>query len=270
MKKIITASALTLALAGQAEALEWWEIMGYSKRPLTNEELASLPPQPSVCRPCSEEEGLEACWKEWDTCEAKREEWEALADERRRQTDEEEAARLAAWQEEVNKPEPRPSFWKRLGSALVTGLAAGASSYEPPRYMPEVAPPPQPSPFLSGPSYADRYAAETDRDMGSYWARRTDDRARAQALEQSWQATRARPRAELDGPSSFGVSQYYDQQQNDFTRNFLREQREQGPIEPGHIPYPCGFNRGNARAYEACQRDWMANNPNDYLWEGIK
>ena len=51
---------------------------------------------------------------------------------------------------------------------------------------------------------------------------------------------------------------------------FLDRERAKNPIEPGHIPYPCGFNRGNAAAYEVCQRDWMANNPNDYLWQGIK
>ena len=71
-----------------------------------------------------------------------------------------------------------------------------------------------------------------------------------------------------DSPS-YGVSQYWDDRQDRHLAEALNS-LGRGPIEPGHIPYPCGFNQGNARAKASCQRDWTANNPNTWLWEGIK
>ncbi len=187
MKKLIVAGTLTLVLSSQAGAFEWWEVTGDGKRPLTREELADLPPQPD----CLGDTDISL-----SDCLTERGEWDELADARRRQTDEEEAERREAWREEVtrlqNEPEPHPSFWRRLGFALLTGLAAGASSYEPPRYDTSI-PPPQPSPFLIQ-SFADDYVAESARFMAEHRARRADRRAERQALEQ----TRWRDRMEQE------------------------------------------------------------------------
>ena len=45
----------------------------------------------------------------------------------------------------------------------------------------------------------------------------------------------------------------------------VRELTRDWGIEPGHLPYPCGMNGGNAAQTRNCQRDWDAHNPNDYL-----
>lgn len=71
-----------------------------------------------------------------------------------------------------------------------------------------------------------------------------------------------------DSPSS-GISQYYTDRQDRHLAQALRDLRGNQTVLPGTTVYPCGFNRGNARAYEACQRDWMANPP-DESWRRLR
>ena len=239
MKKLIVAGTLTLVLSSQAGAFEWWEVTGDGKRPLTMEELADLPPQPD----CLGDTDISL-----SDCLTERGEWDELADARWRQTDEEEAERREEVTRLQNEPEPHPSFWRRLGFALLTGLAAGASSYEPPRYDTSI-PPPQPSPFLIQ-SFADDYVAESARFMAEHRARRADRRAERQALEQTrWrdrmeqEARRARVQAEIQ------ESQRRAREARERQDHMLEEaRRPPRVIDPGFTPYPCSFIRRNARA----------------------
>ncbi len=262
MKKIMAAGLMTLTLAGPAGACEWWDAE-CRQRPLTQEELAELPPEPK-------QEDFPDIGEYLDAAVA----WEERALAVRKKTNAEKGAALLAELEQIveeaNTPPPPPPFWKRLGRAVLMGLAAGAASSRPPQSLP--APPPQPSPFLTGPSYAERYEAESDRAMEEYWARQADDRARAQALEQSLQATQERRRAahELfgggDRPLGYGS---WGEKQDSRLDEALGDLRGSQAVLPDTTVYPCPFIRRNSRAYQACQQDWQANPP-DQSWRFMR